>query len=169
MVKARVIPRRFLAVALVLAIGMPSAQASPRIAIYNRSHYFKHIDRRVLTHYLSAVSTKWDIYQGTYEIYLYDYMPSFLIIDPRAIGGHTAEVKAYINAKALSESGLSIYYVLTHELAEMATDPHLDRYCNGELLEIADPVRSEEMYIDNQQVASFVSPDFCTQTNPAKG
>ena len=163
--------RTFFCAFLLLLLGvMPIAEAKqPKLVIVNHSRFIKEINRKILYDYLSFVSTQWSIYQGTYYFYVSDELPSFLIIDPKALAGHTAQVKAYVNAKDVIESNFSIYYVMTHELVEMATDPYLNTYAmkDGEkvLVEVADPIETNYLSIDNEHVADFVSPDYYDKEN----
>ena len=139
--------KTLLALALTL-MAMPSANAyrdvvsfegSPKIVISINSQYINKIDYQALYEYLDIVSQYYSIYQGTYYIYINDGLPKSIQFPPRAAGGHIKGAIAYIDAKAFHDLNFDIYYGITHELAEMAVNPNLDRYyANGEPYEICD-------------------------------
>ena len=71
------------------------------------------------------MNSHYDTYQGVYWIYLDDHLPSTVLFPFHSLGGHTKDVRAYINVKGSLDAGLDPYFVITHELAEMAVNPHL--------------------------------------------
>lgn len=161
--------KRILAVGVLLALSSSPANADitkPTIIIKNTSSYYKDINVQVLYDYLDTVTKVWpDTYAGTFSIYISNDMPKNLIIDPRAAAGHTAQVQAFVSANITYNSGLSIYYVITHELVEMAVDPHLNFYAigpdgNRSLVEVADPVQGTLATLDGESVAAFVTPKY---------
>jgi len=113
------------AMGLVQISSVAHAQA-PTLIVINHSSYIHRVSYTTLYAYLNIVAKTYRIYKGTYRIYLEDKLPSSIIFPKNALGGHTAQVKAYINVKGMVEAKLDPYIAITHELAEMAVDPHLE-------------------------------------------
>ena len=137
---------------------MPNAHADSKITIDIKSKYIKSIDRKTLNDYLDILGEFYPIYQGTYHIYIRDYLPTTIKFPPKAAGGHVAGATAFIDAKAFKKLNLDIYYGITHELAEMAVNPNVDKYYdNGDPYEICDDINAY-FIINGHWAADFKKP-----------
>lgn len=117
---------KILLASLALCFLAPSAQATSQIIVVtNHSSYMPKISYTTLYKYLKVINNSYDTYQGVYWIYLDDKLPSKIIFPSNSLGGHTNDVRAYINVKGSIDAGLDPYLVITHEIAEMAVNPHL--------------------------------------------
>lgn len=139
---------------VVVALGVmcvPAAHAEkPVIVVINHSSYISRVSYTTLYEYLRIIEGAYPIYKGVYRIYLEDSLPLFLFLPKNALGGHTAQVRAYINVKGTIEAGIDPYVAITHELAEMAVDPYLKDLT----MEIGDN-RVNHFTINGHTVADF--------------
>ena len=130
----------------------------PVLIVINQSKYIDKVSYVALYDYLNLVAKTYPIYQESYHIYLVDKLPTSIIFPPRSLGGHIPGAIAYINIKGMINAGYDPYIAITHELAEMATDPDLDTYDkSGKLLEIADGL-TNYFTLDGFTVANFIQP-----------
>ena len=131
---------------------------NPVLIVINQSKYIDRVSYVALYDYLDLVAKAYPIYQGSYHIYLVDKLPTNIIFPPRSLGGHIPGAIAYVNVKGMINAGYDPYIAITHELAEMATDPNLDTYdASGKLLEIADGL-TNYFILDGYTVANFIQP-----------
>ena len=155
--------KKVLVLAIVLLSSiMPSAVATPLqrpvIVVLNESKAFTFTQYSILYQYLNEVAKYWDIYQGVYWIHLRDSLPKKIVFPKGAIGGHVPNAVTYIDIKSTLDMKLDPYYVITHELAEMAVDPNNNRYStNGKLIEVCDGL-NQYFLLGNHQVSAFLKP-----------
>lgn len=144
---------------LVLVITAPRSYADPVISIKNSTASYQDIDAHVLNKFLLSVKYQWGwVYQGPYNIYITEHLPtSFSYLHP-TIAFHQPGGVIYVGVSEVKASGYDIYYVLTHELAETAINPNLDFYDKGKLVEIADPLINQYVDQDGIWVADFLRP-----------
>lgn len=165
--------------ALILALSLFTAQPASAyrepvisdhfnytIKVIDRSSYQQEINYLYLQKYLATVDIYWDIYQGSYTIYIDDYLYGADIynISPSALAYHIVEGNnepvAYVNYQAFKDYepfGFDIYLGLTHELAEMAVNPYIWYFDkNGHVVEICDDM--PWVLIEGHWVADFKTP-----------
>ena len=152
---------------LALSFIAPSSYADerPQITIVNQTGLaLVPLDMKVFNDYLDNVKYDWGaIYPGPYVVFIVNEIPYRLlnIMPHNAVALHTDYPQIFVSMNELQTNTYNIYTAITHELAEVAVDPFLNKFDSyGRLIEICDPYTSVPSVLDHQTVATYALPGF---------